>query len=88
MREVIDQEGRWKLVRCEHAARYASWVTHDCPDRRNEFMEFDPRRDVTRAHFASCHSDQKCSICGEKIPPRLIALWTLHNFDYIQEGGL
>ncbi len=83
MREVLDQEGLWKLVRTEHTARYESWVTHDCPPT---YMEIENPA-FSKTHFASCHSSQKCPICYEKIPKRLIALWTLHNFDHIQENA-
>ncbi len=81
MREVIDQEDLWTLRRTDAPSRWQSWITHDCPITQMEKVN----PGWSKTHYASCTTSMTCPICYKKVPERLRALWTLHNFDAIAE---
>jgi hypothetical protein len=61
----------------DHGSANHSWVTHYCPSKHWK-MSMDEAYMVT---YGVCHH------CYTEIPPGIIALWKLHNWDDIQQSG-
>jgi hypothetical protein len=57
--------------------KHESWIMHYCPSVYWKVY--------VEEHFMNTNG--VCKHCYEVVPPGLIALWKLHNWQYIQETG-
>ena len=82
--DIIDQEGRWCLVRVPTYQKWESWIIHSC----EEYMDGD-FMGHKRGCYTSCDlTPPRCHLCKEVPPDRLQTLWVLHNYDSIQKCEL
>ena len=74
---VMEEDGFWIEKRPDNNKTYdqhESWVLHFCP----------------HTQWSNCLDEEhmmkhgQCFHCNETVPPGIIALWTMHNWEYLQ----
>ena len=78
MNHLHDQDGFYlEGLALEDIVSWKSWVWHKCKKarriREQEWMLVD------------CLGKEVCDFCQAPAPPEIMALWKLHNFDFIQK---
>ena len=96
IRQALHQEGSWYLIPQRYCFFYFgttpfySHVFHVCS--KSWEVENNPGNPPTSQMIVApytCHRiwqedmTEPCEHCGETAPDGLIALWTLHNWDYL-----
>jgi hypothetical protein len=79
--KVMEEDGWFiekEVLMHTHHDPHNSWIGHYCPSLKwkvymNEKFMMD---------------EGLCTYCYEVVPPGFIALWQLHNFEYIQAGNV
>jgi hypothetical protein len=78
---VLIRDGDWELRRVApvpHILNLHSYIAHKCSIGASDAYFWWSLNLVEEACFG----------CSERPPPNLMGVWKLHNFDYIQNGGL
>ena len=77
--KVMEEDG-WFIEKCPGLTptKRQSWIGHYCPSVK------------WKIHINEIHLEKYgvCQQCINEPPPGIIALWKMHNFDFIQAGGL
>ena len=81
MAEVFFADGKWALVDSgQHAASlFEGWssISHKCG--------WFGKSHATRPFVTYKQSHPLCTKCNDEVPPELVGLWKIHNWDQIQE---
>ncbi len=82
--EVLMEEGSWKIMvaKGHFIQQYGlnSYIVHNCPEHdigQLPYLQYWWQKDTL---------DPACYLCDQHPPDHIMALWKLHNFDYIQGG--
>ena len=94
--KALHQEGGWYLMSKQHCYQYhhlknldsivfhvcsKSWLTKSNPNERG--VERITVTDYTSHRYRADEMDVECGYCSERPPESVVALWTLHNWDYL-----
>ncbi len=71
--QLFHKEGLWSLYKYEEGR---SLLYHLCRGYKGLKQDNNPVESSTG----------RCSSCGSEAPDEIRGLWTLHNFDWIQQG--
>jgi hypothetical protein len=86
--EVFFADGDWQLVEFNHRAMMyiQGWsaIAHKCGWRGQVASEAGNVH-VTRPFITYKQAHPLCIKCNDEVPPELVGLWKMHNWDQIQQ---
>jgi len=82
-KEIVHEDGNFCIVKDPDHDPHGydkpeSWVMHSCPTVYWKIY--------IDEYFMNTHG--VCKHCYSEVPSGLIALWKMHNWQYIQDGGM